>query len=155
MAPTNPSAASTTPSTPSTARPQPPPANLPTGRLPSDTDGDGIPGQAGKDYPTFVTIPKTSFSCANMPTNGYYADTEASCQVVHLCQFGGTQDSFLCPNGTIFNQQKFSCQWWFEVDCGTAPKFYGLNDNFNREPNAGNELAKEESLRRGNRNRNA
>jgi hypothetical protein len=46
---------------------------------------------------------------------GYYADTETACQVVHLCQFGGVQDSFLCPNGTIWNQEKFSCQWWYEV----------------------------------------
>ena len=25
--------------------------------------------------------------------------------------------SFLCPNGTLFNQQYFTCDWWFNVDC--------------------------------------
>ena len=25
--------------------------------------------------------------------------------------------SFLCPNGTLFNQQYFICDWWFNVDC--------------------------------------
>ncbi|CAG2184271.1 unnamed protein product, partial [Oppiella nova] len=68
------------------------PANLGLAALPTDTDADGIPGEAGRDYPTLETIPKTSFSCARQPLSGYYADTEAACQVVHLCQFGGVQD---------------------------------------------------------------
>ena len=25
--------------------------------------------------------------------------------------------SFLCPNGTIFNQEKLVCDAWFNVDC--------------------------------------
>ena len=25
--------------------------------------------------------------------------------------------SFLCPNGTLFQQQYFICDWWFNVDC--------------------------------------
>lgn len=73
-------------------------------------------------------IPQTSFSCSKQPLNGYYADTETACQVVHLCQ-SGVQSSILCPNGTIFNQEKFSCQWWYEVNCSRAPMFYQLNDN--------------------------
>ena len=28
--------------------------------------------------------------------------------------------SFLCPNGTIFNQGYFICDWWFNVDCSEA-----------------------------------
>ena len=28
--------------------------------------------------------------------------------------------SFLCPNGTIFNQEYFICDWWFNVDCAEA-----------------------------------
>ena len=35
--------------------------------------------------------------------------------------------SFLCPNGTLFNQQYFICDWWFNVDCSQAPTFYSLN----------------------------
>jgi len=28
--------------------------------------------------------------------------------------------TFLCPNGTIFNQDYFICDWWFNVDCQQA-----------------------------------
>ena len=38
-----------------------------------------------------------------------------------------TDYTFLCPNGTIFNQQYFICDWWFNVDCDLADTFYGLN----------------------------
>ena len=36
--------------------------------------------------------------------------------------------SFLCPNGTLFNQQYFVCDWWFNVDCANTARFYALND---------------------------
>ena len=35
---------------------------------------------------------------------------------------------FLCPNGTLFHQQYFICDWWFNVDCSLAESFYGLNE---------------------------
>ena len=41
--------------------------------------------------------------------------------------FGQIKYSFLCPNGTLFNQQYFICDWWFNVDCSQAPTFYSLN----------------------------
>lgn len=41
---------------------------------------DSIPGKPESDYPTFTTIPQTSFDCKGQ-TPGYYADTEARCQV--------------------------------------------------------------------------
>ncbi len=37
-----------------------------------------------------------------------------------LCRDGAdslTKYSFLCPNGTLFNQVYFICDWWFNVDC--------------------------------------
>ncbi|KAG9508860.1 hypothetical protein GZH46_02634, partial [Fragariocoptes setiger] len=105
------------------------PAHLGLAPLPPDTDNDGIPGRAGVEYPVLASVPATSFACSRQPLNGYYADTETACQVVHLCGQGGTQSSILCPNGTIFNQEKFSCQWWYEVDCARAPMYYQLNDN--------------------------
>ena len=37
--------------------------------------------------------------------------------------------SFLCPNGTIFNQEIFTCVWWFDFDCDTAAGLYDLNDS--------------------------
>ena len=49
-------------------------------------------------------------------------------QVFHMCQPNGNYDSFLCPNGTIFNQQYFICDWWYNVDCAASPNFYALNE---------------------------
>merc|ERR1711936_791474 len=80
--------------------------------LATNIPGDGIPGE---DYPILSTnnIPDTGFTCEEQGLGlpGYYADTsdEAGCQVFHICQEDGTQDSFLCPNGTVFNQMFFVC----------------------------------------------
>ena len=51
----------------------------------------------------------------------------------HFCALGDasghlTSYSFLCPNGTIFNQQYFICDWWFNVDCSIAESLYSIND---------------------------
>ena len=63
-------------------------------------------------------------SIVNLYYIGYYADPEADCQVFHICtadgQGGLAKYSFLCPNGTIFNQEYFICDWWFNVDCAEA-----------------------------------
>ncbi|CAL4188532.1 unnamed protein product, partial [Meganyctiphanes norvegica] len=82
--------------------------------------GGGVPGE---DYPVLAEVPDTGFECF---APGYYADTapEAGCQVFHICQDAGRIDSFLCPNGTIFNQQYFVCDWWYNFDCATAEDFY-------------------------------
>ena len=40
--------------------------------------------------------------------------------------------SFLCPNGTLFNQENFVCEYWFNVDCSQAESFYALNDNIGK-----------------------
>ncbi|ROT76068.1 hypothetical protein C7M84_005349, partial [Penaeus vannamei] len=88
----------------------------------------GIPGRAGRDYPILSYIPLTSFGCdlvADYP--GYYADMEAGCQVFHICHRNGRQDSFLCPNGTVFNQKYFVCDWWYNFACEDAPFFYPVN----------------------------
>jgi hypothetical protein len=45
-----------------------------------------------------------------------------------MCQPNGNSDSFLCPNGTVFNQQYFICDWWYNVDCSANPSFYALNE---------------------------
>ena len=42
---------------------------------------------------------------------GYYADPRSACQSFHVCDRSGGHFSFLCPNGTIFNQQIFACDW--------------------------------------------
>ncbi|CAK1593643.1 unnamed protein product [Parnassius mnemosyne] len=82
----------------------------------------GIIGKAGVDFPAFPSIPNTGFNCKNVPT-GYYADLETDCQVFHICDTS-RKISFLCPNGTIFSQSHLICDWWFKVDCASAPALY-------------------------------
>jgi len=98
---------------------------------------EAIPGIPGDDYPIFAEVPETSFLCDGQADGGYYADPEAECQVFHICANDGnggrTKYSFLCPNGTLFQQQYFVCDWWFNVDCSLAEQFYSLNDEIAAE----------------------
>jgi len=91
---------------------------------------DAIPGIPGEDYPALSQTVETSFSC-DEKIPGYYADLEGDCQQYHICgsdgNFGLIKYTFLCPNGTMFNQQYFICDWWFNIDCSTAEDFYYLN----------------------------
>lgn len=94
-----------------------------------------IPGMPGKDYPIHSSIPQNKFDCAQYEQNGYYADVISGCQVIHICQEDGTHESFLCPNGTIFNQQYLVCDWWFNVDCSKSWTYYSVNMNFQEQSN--------------------
>ncbi|XP_053627795.2 pro-resilin-like [Cherax quadricarinatus] len=107
--------------------------------LQENIPGGGVPGE---DYPVLASPPDTGFSCDDQAVPGYYADTdpEASCQVFHICQdraLRRQKDSFLCPNGTIFNQQYLVCDWWFNVDCSQAENFYSVNEQIGVVPSAG------------------
>ncbi|XP_027235430.2 pro-resilin-like [Penaeus vannamei] len=107
--------------------------------LAENIPGGGVPGE---DYPILASVPDTGFSCDAQAVQGYYADTaaEAGCQVFHICQdraLRRQQDSFLCPNGTIFNQQYLVCDWWFNVDCSQAESFYSVNELIGVVPSAG------------------
>ena len=116
---------------------------------------DTIPGVPGDDYPIYATVssttllspcdstssllpqvPDSSFTCPGRVDGGYYSDPEADCQAFHICagdSTGGlTKYSFLCPNGTLFNQQYFVCDWWFNVDCDRTEEFYDLNEELDR-----------------------
>jgi hypothetical protein len=96
-----------------------------------------IPGVPGEDYPIFSEAPETAFVCDGQVDGGYYADPEADCQAFHICtadgQGGLAKYSFLCPNGTIFNQNYFICDWWFNFDCSTAEELYSLNEDIAAE----------------------
>ncbi|CAL4066038.1 unnamed protein product [Meganyctiphanes norvegica] len=107
----------------------------PVESLGSNIPGGGVPGQ---DYPVLASVPDTGFACEDQEFPGYYADTadEAGCQVFHICQEDFRLDSFLCPNGTIFNQQYFICDWWFNVDCASSSEFFSLNANIGELPDA-------------------
>ena len=101
---------------------------------------DTIPGTPGEDYPIYAVPPETSFSCDGQVDGGYYGDPEAECQAFHICANDGnsglTKFSFLCPNGTLFQQQYFVCDWWFNVDCSTTEDFWSLNDEIAAERQA-------------------
>ncbi|KAM3960299.1 uncharacterized protein ACR2FA_005598 [Aphomia sociella] len=89
-----------------------------------------VPGEPGSDYPTLSTIPRTSFSCAGKEP-GYYADLETNCQVFRICTVGSTYgfQSFLCPNGTLFNQAVFVCDWWMNVNCKKSEELFNNNND--------------------------
>ncbi|CAH1391973.1 unnamed protein product [Nezara viridula] len=97
----------------------------------NEQDLSKIPGTPGVDYPLFRSVPPTSFSCAHVPfAPGMYANVETGCQAYHVCHDGreGEQGaSFLCSNGTLFNQKEFACDWWYNVNCDEAPNYYELN----------------------------
>merc|ERR1712203_1296093 len=99
-----------------------------------------IPGVPGEDYPIYAEVPESGFTCDGQVDGGYYADPEAECQVFHICTADGagglSQYSFLCPNGTIFNQNYFICDWWFNFDCSEAEGLYSLNDEIAAEREA-------------------
>ena len=96
-----------------------------------------VPGNPGEDYPIYAEVPDTSFTCEGRVEGGYYADTEAQCQPFHVCSAdrdgGLARNSFLCPNGTLFNQENFVCEYWFNVDCSLAEGLYSLNDEIAAE----------------------
>merc|ERR1711892_1233715 len=102
--------------------------------------GEAIPGEPGEDYPIYSEVPETSFTCDGQVEGGYYSDPEAECQVFHICAGGSAGSlikySFLCPNGSLFNQEYFVCDWWFNVDCSQAEDFYSMNDEIAAEREA-------------------
>ena len=98
-----------------------------------------IPGKPGIDYPIYSEIPQSDFNCSQQQYPGYFADVSSRCQMFHVC-WDNREYNFLCPNGTVFNQQDFVCTWWTEFDCNSAPSLYYLNDNLYRatQPVLGN-----------------
>jgi len=102
--------------------------------------GNSIPGVPGEDYPIYAEVPESGFTCEGQVDGGYYADPEAECQAFHICTADGAgglaKYSFLCPNGTLFNQNYFICDWWFNFDCSTAEDLYSLNDEIAAEREA-------------------
>ena len=124
---------------------------------------DAVPGVPGDDYPIFSEVPETSFLCDGQVEGGYYADVDTDCQAFHICASDGkgglTKYSFLCPNGTLFNQEYFVCDWWFNVDCSLAEDLYSRNEEIAAEREAitssqrtGNQGGNQRGTQRGNQN---
>lgn len=66
---------------------------------------------------------------------GYYADVEARCQVFRVCantDESGNGFAFLCPNGTLFNQRYFVCDWYMNVQCGESERYYAKNEQLSK-----------------------
>ncbi|XP_023311614.1 mucin-5AC-like [Anoplophora glabripennis] len=101
----------------------------------------GVDGTPGVDFPVLSFIPRTTFSCSGIES-GYYADLDTDCQVFHICE-EGKKISFLCPNGTIFEQADLICEWWYKVNCTNAPSLYQESAEFLRE-----DLARRKASRR-------
>merc|ERR1739847_20391 len=78
--------------------------------------GNSIPGVPGEDYPIYAEVPESGCTCDGAGGLAKY--------------------SFLCPNGTLFNQNYFICDWWFNFDCSTAEELYSLNDEIAAERDA-------------------
>merc|ERR1719438_406527 len=101
---------------------------------------NAIPGVPGEDYPIFAEVPESGFTWDGQVDGGYYSDPEAECQAFHICTADGAgglaKYSFLCPNGTLFKQNYFICDWWFNFDCATAADLYSLNDEIAAERDA-------------------
>ncbi|XP_071548911.1 uncharacterized protein [Panulirus ornatus] len=121
-----------------------------TSTLPSETPSFSSSGDAKQldsgdaglgstvGYPQYAAVPLTSFTCDSQQYGGYYADPEAQCQVFHICHNGRKMGSFLCPNRTLFNQEYFVCDWWYNVDCNAATQSYALNANIGVVPDTNN-----------------
>ncbi|KAF7989553.1 hypothetical protein HCN44_008227 [Aphidius gifuensis] len=116
----------------------------------NEQDFSKIPGIPGIDFPLYHQVPQTTFSCSKVPfVPGMYANVETGCQAYHTCHDGreGEQGaSFLCSNGTLFNQKIFSCDWWYNVNCADAPRLYSLNGDLETNPFVPND--RKEAIRR-------
>ncbi|XP_069166660.1 U-scoloptoxin(01)-Cw1a-like isoform X1 [Procambarus clarkii] len=74
-----------------------------------------FPGNvADGSYPTYSEVPATSFNCEGRW--GIFPDTEAGCQVFHICH-GRFMYSFLCPNATLFSSNYRICDHYYNVRC--------------------------------------
>ncbi|GAV01777.1 hypothetical protein RvY_12433 [Ramazzottius varieornatus] len=84
-------------------------------------NGDGQPSLAhfarSFPFPTYATPPQTSFSCSNVNLPGFYADPETQCQVIRRCTLSNYMFSYICPNGTVFDQAAQGCAYWYNVNC--------------------------------------
>ncbi|XP_057660162.1 uncharacterized protein LOC130896232 isoform X1 [Diorhabda carinulata] len=112
----------------------------------------GVKGTPGVDFPVYSHIPRTLFTCQGLES-GYYADTDTDCQVFHICE-DEKKISFLCPNGTIFQQSDLICEWWFKVNCSHSPFLYEESAENLREDNARRKLNRRVQLYNGEKNSN-
>ncbi|XP_076334284.1 uncharacterized protein LOC143238177 [Tachypleus tridentatus] len=87
-------------------------------------------GEPGVDYPIHNFIPTTNFACGQAP--GRFADPETGCQIWHICPGGYNKHrhSFMCPNGTIYNELRGVCDWWYNVQCDKSVSRFERDVNY-------------------------
>jgi len=106
---------------------------LQVGQAMTQQNLDAVPGTPYKDYPMYdgidlVRIKHKDCNERKGKLLAYYTLPELECQGFQICGLDGeggliNNGEFLCPNGTIFNQEYFICDWWFNFDCDEAPDF--------------------------------
>ena len=103
---------------------------------PQEPSGAGGPYQFPSEAETIlseVPVQKT-FSCDDREY-GYYADIDNNCEIFHIClpieDHDGeiieyAQWSFVCGNGTMFDQQTLTCNYPTDAfPCEEAESLYG------------------------------
>lgn len=80
------------------------------------------------NYPLLNAIPDTNFTCGHR-SPGYYGDPHplAKCQVYHMCM-EGRHFAYLCPNHTLFHQDRLVCDHWYHVNCTDMERRYKINE---------------------------
>ncbi|XP_042864087.1 U-scoloptoxin(01)-Cw1a-like [Penaeus japonicus] len=83
----------------------------------------------------------TGFDCSNLGY-GYYADQANGCAIFHICNpsqdpegnFFTRMFSFICGEGTIFDQATLTCNFpEYALPCEAAASYYNINEYFGRE----------------------
>ncbi|XP_068242596.1 U-scoloptoxin(01)-Er1a-like isoform X1 [Palaemon carinicauda] len=84
---------------------------------------------------------RNGFDCANR-AYGYYADQSNNCAIFHVCYPYVDAEgnsftrmfSFLCGQGSIFDQSTLTCNFPEQaLPCEAANTYYNINDYFGRE----------------------
>ncbi|XP_042206470.1 U-scoloptoxin(01)-Cw1a-like [Homarus americanus] len=111
----------------------------------------GLPGLRRRrdSSPDFFELPSNAslilgsitsgFGCSDLPY-GYYADEANNCAIFHVClpyiNFGQIitrQFSFMCGEGTVFDQENLICDFPENaLPCSSALEYRRVNEYFGR-----------------------
>ncbi|XP_067144846.1 filaggrin-2-like [Centruroides vittatus] len=102
---------------------------------PDETSARDYRNRDGSEENALPDYYRNNFDCSvHRYSYGMYADLDFQCQVYHVCH-NNRKESFLCPRGTLFNQQILSCDHWYSVRCQDSPNFYNVNELLGKSSN--------------------
>ncbi|XP_023233164.1 collagen alpha-1(II) chain-like [Centruroides sculpturatus] len=102
---------------------------------PDETSARDYRNRDGSEENALPDYYRNNFDCSvHRYSYGMYADLDFQCQVYHVCH-NNRKESFLCPRGTLFNQQILSCDHWYSVKCQDSPNFYNVNELLGKSSN--------------------